>query len=173
MHPRPREIFQIYALIVWLVYTWTAVVFLSQLGALVAMLDIGDVLSVLAYAFSYDFFEILLILLILLGAVAILPARYLRDKFVLSGSCILAITASWAILFQLSYLDFTRLLPGQMLGWVGLSLASLGGALILAPRVPRLDEICMDIAERATIFPYIYVPASLISLLVVLARNLI
>jgi hypothetical protein len=80
----------------------------------------------------------------------------------------------WAVLFQLIFeaviLSWS---PAEFALWFGLALVSLVLGCILARRSARTGRAIAGLAERLTVFVYLYVPLGLAGMLVVAARNLL
>jgi hypothetical protein len=73
-------------------------------------------------------------------------------------------------LFQ-SYDDIQSFLSGELTWWAITFLLALVIALA-APKSKWIRKVIEGIAERATVFLYIYLPLSLISLVIVFIRNI-
>jgi len=71
-----------------------------------------------------------------------------------------------------TYQDIEAFLSGESIWWaITLPLGML--LAVFAPKSKRIRNILEGIAERTTVFLYIYPPLSFISLIVVIARNLL
>jgi hypothetical protein len=84
--PEPPAILQVYAVIAVMFAGWTITAFLWKLSAWILLLNLGEIVTVFSYAMAANFLESLLLLFILLTACALLPARTLRDDFVVRGT---------------------------------------------------------------------------------------
>ncbi len=159
-----------FASCVFPVYTWSILMFLRELPAWLLYLSTWDIISVFAYAQTFALLESATILLGLVLWGAILPARLLRDKFVAQGSIGVFLTSGWAIA---THIGIVSVWPseGFFLGAV-LCLASIGGFYVLIYRYRRVEEALNSLAERLLVLLYVYVPVSLLSVVIVIFRNL-
>lgn len=138
-------------------------------------LTISQILSVYAYAFSIDLVESILVLAgVLVLEFTIFLAVKNKEEFqsrsILLVLVILGTSMLRLALFQ-NYEDINSFLSSEMLWWaisIPLSLV----LAIFAPKSRLVRNILEGFAERATVFVYIYIPLSFVSLIVVLARNI-
>ncbi len=109
-------------------------------------------------------------LLVLLSVV--LPGSWLRDGFGYKGFIILVIATADAILLQKS---ITTVFPST-LRLVAFSLAPILASVLLIMALrkqPRLQSLLVNIQDRFLIILFVYVPIGLISLMVVMFRNIL
>lgn len=154
------------------VYSWTIIHFLWRLPGWLYFLSVGEVMTVYAYSMVTNLFESLFILCLPLGLSFILPRTWFSDSFIARG-----ITVAFSCLAYIVYLlnqfesrdDYpraeVRLLPVVLL--VSIALAFLIG------RVKLIARAIEFFAEQTTVFLYITIPLSLLSLLVVFVRSVI
>ncbi len=173
--PDGKSILAVYAVIVTLVYSWTLFTSFYKLPSWLFYLTLPQILSVYAYSFSIDLIESIIALagILLLNFTIFLFLKN-REEFqsrsIILATILLGTSMLRLALFQ-NYEDINAFLSGELLWWaiaipLGLILA------VFAPRIKMVRSILEGFAERATVFVYIYIPLSLISLIVVLIRNL-
>jgi hypothetical protein len=172
--PDGRSILGVYAVIVILVYSWTLFTSFYKLPSWLFYLSIGQILSVYAYSFSIDLIESIIALAgILLLNFTIFLALKNKEEFQ-SRSIILAVILLGTSMLRLAlfqnYEDINAFLSSELLWWIiaiplGLILA------VFAPRIKMVRTLLEGFAERATVFVYIYIPLSILSLIVVFIRN--
>jgi hypothetical protein len=135
-------------------------------------LDLWEITSILAYALTFALLESLVILLVFLIIAAIMPARLIHVRFVTIGTIAVLVTAAWTIFAQ--YNDHAlREMPARILFfWLLLFLASLGGLYMLVWRQKWFAALVRALAERLSILLYIYLPLSLLGIVVVVLRNI-
>lgn len=169
--PKKEHILQVYAVAVTLLYSWTIFKSLDDLTTNWGLfLDVADILSLTAYVLAGAFFESLLLLAALVLVAFILPKKLFSEKFVLYGS-ILAIALTGSLIYLYSEIP-TSLILKNIADWAKVF---LGGTLILVTAgeaVPIVRKAIELLAERCVAFLYFYVPASILSILLILARNL-
>src|SRR5574339_944834 len=88
--PKILDILQVYAVIAVMFSGWTILAFLWKLPAWLLLLNLGEILTIFAYAMTANLLETLAVLFTLLLLCFFLPSRFLREDFAVRGS-ILAI----------------------------------------------------------------------------------
>lgn len=172
--PAKKEILQVYAMAVFCLYAWTLVLDLWRLPSWRFFLTPWEIFSNFAYGFALNLLESLLLLGGLLLLAFLLPAKCLRDDFVARGAlcalCPLLSIALHLAACQDSSLreTFIRSLP---LWWGGTAVLT-ALAVWLLPKISRVRAAILDLADRLTVFLYLFLPLSCLSLIVALARNL-
>ncbi len=172
--PGWAQIVPVCGVIMLMVYTWTLLWFFWKVPGWLYYLHVGEILTTLAYSLATNLAESLLVLLGLVGVALILPRKWFRDVFIARGAAL-----SFAGLGYMMYLanqfktrdDYTT---ASLRTWT-VQLAVLG-ILVLAylfGRIAPLRKVMEWIADRVSIFVYVLVPLSLISLLVVIIRSLV
>ena len=164
--PKFDQILPVFAVIAFLAYGRSIYIFLFKLPAWLTFLTVGEILSVLAYGLVVNLLESLLILVCLLAICLSLPARWFRDVFVPRGTW-LALAALLSILVY--FRRYASLGPDYLSALPVWSLATLGLAALaafLGGRIRFLRAAASALADRMTIFLFLFIPASLISLAV-------
>lgn len=174
--PEKAQVLPALSAIIFVVFTWSLYRMFYQLPSWLGYLSLGNVLSLAAYVLMFALVESLVLLAILLIFGACLPGIWLRKDFAVQGSTLTGIAALGAYLLQrnvgaLYKLPPERLLLNSLLILAGLILA-LGISAFIYMRLPVLQKWVGNLAERLTVFAYIYIPLGLISLAAVLLRNL-
>jgi Tfp pilus assembly protein PilZ len=173
--PPRRDILAVYGFIVFVVYSWTMLSSAWKFPSWMLFLDTGQILSVYAYSFVFDFIESVLILFALLVIAAILPARFWKTNFVSNG--VLAIVIIIASLLFHTYFSFIK---GDLIEFISTQKFWLVGTVFLAivavwvlSRIPWLRVVLQSAADHCLIFLYVYPALTLICLVVVIARNFV
>lgn len=102
---------------------------------------------------------------------ALLPAGWLKDGFALKGFISIFVLAATSIILQKSLHSFPT-----MVAWIALISVPLTAIILLMFAVrswPRFRNILLNIEDRILIMVFVYVPLGLLSLAVVLYRNLL
>jgi hypothetical protein len=160
------------AVISFLVYGWTLVVFLWQVPSWILFLTPGEILVVLAYSMTSSLLESLAVAGILLFVCMLLPSRWLRDVFVTRGTLavVFGLGSIMLYMYRFSLVGYSYI--DHLVPW---SLAGLGLTLLLtfiSPRIRPIVRAAAWISDRMIVFLFLFIPISLVSLLVVLYRNL-
>jgi hypothetical protein len=169
--PDLQSIVQVYALIAAVFAGWTITAFLWKLSAWLLFLNLGEILTILSYAFAANFLESLIILSVLLAACALLPAAVLRDDFAVRGS-ILALGLVGALMAFVGseiQLGFEK---GNWLFVPPLVILLLTGFLLRqSAKFRRLRSAMLWLADRFVIFLFILLPLFALGLVYVIVRN--
>ena len=169
--PPPHEISSLYATIVFLVYGWTSLAFFWKVPSWLYFLNLGEIVSILAYVLSSTLLESLIILLLFLLASLVLPASWLRNKFVVRGSIIFYSLTFWVILLTLSSLIQLPTTRDVLTLAIGFPFTA-GLAVILADKIPSLYRFMDYLSNQLTIFLYLWLPLSLAGILILIIRNI-
>ena len=156
----------------FLVYTWTLFTSFWKLPSWLFFLQVGEILSIYAYAFVVNFIESLLLLLIVLLPAILLPREWWADTFIPRAfALILIILGSAALHMSLYRTPDTRavFISGQLFWWIGTFLLGLLLTWV-AGRVKWIRSALENMADRFVIFLYIYLPLTMVALLIVVAR---
>ena len=170
--PRFQDALGVYGVIAIIVYGWTIYWFTWRLPSYLYFQSLGDSLSILAYAMVINFLESLVVLAGCVFLCFLLPLRWYRDQFSTWGT-------SLAVLFLLALVQYPKIilkLQSIQLNerWAALLLlAMILLSLLVIGRVTLLQKIASEIANRAVIFLYILLPLTAVSVVVVVARNII
>jgi hypothetical protein len=162
----------VFAVTMFLVYTWTLYTSFWKLPSWLFFLQVGEILSIYAYAFVVNLIESVLLLLIVLIPAVLLPRRWWTDTFISkSVSLILIILGSALVHMSLYRTPDARpgFVSGQSIWWIGTSLV----AVILTWLVGSVNWVrsgLESMAERFIVFLYIYLPLTVLALLIIVAR---
>ena len=170
--PDKRNIVTVFAVAMFLVYTWTLFTSFWKLPSWLFFLQFGEILSIYAYAFVVDFIESSLLLFIVLLPAVLLPRRWWTERFVSRGFAVILIILGSAVLhISLYRTPDTRPLfvSGQLSWWI----VTFVLALLLtwsAGSVAWLRRGLENLSDRFVVFLYLYAPLTALALFVVLAR---
>lgn len=171
--PSQSQLASLFASCVFLLYTWTILNFFYRAPGWLMFLAPGEVLGIFAYALGNALLESLLILFLLVALAVLLPAPWFRDRLVAQGTVLLVLIGFWSVTFQLIYAAIPKWDPGKMRLWSVLLVLSTVIAGVLVHRLERLNKAVDALADRLTVFLYLYVPMGLLGLTVVAIRNLL
>jgi len=164
-------------LILFFVYSWTIYRMLFQIPSWLYSHSKTGIFFLVAYVFAVALIESLFLFGFILLVNLILPRRLFRDQFIAQGSLMVIACTIWALIlkFQNASSGLRNLL--EVSAWILVFILSL---LIIAvvssflmQRYQRVKSVLEAIADRMIIFAWIYVPVGLVSLAIVLVRNLI
>jgi hypothetical protein len=170
----------VFGAVIFAVYGWSIRGFFYKLPSFMLYFGLGANLAILCYMLAFALLESLLVTSLLVLVSVILPSRWLKAGFAYKAFLVILVATIAMILFEGYYrAAFLKdILAGQtypfppfILGMAG-SILALAALLWLFHWKPRLQAYALDVAERMSLFTYIYVPLGIIGLVVVLARNL-
>jgi hypothetical protein len=170
--PQLSQLLAVYAIGTIFIYTWTLLWFFWKLPSWLFYLNLGEILTSLAYALTLNLFEAVLAASIPVLVAFILPHKWFLETFIARGATLLASLLAYTayVLYRFPVKEepplhlMTTRTPQILIATVLLVFA--------AGRLPFLRKTIESIADRAIVLLYLFVPMSLISALVVLIRNI-
>ena len=171
--PDFRSVVQVYALIAVMFAGWTLTAFLWKLSAWLLLLNLGEVLTILSYAFAANFLESLIVLSVLLAVGALLPAPFFRDDFVVRGA-ILALGLVGSLMAFVGSEIRLGLEIGNWLFIPPLAVLLLTGFLLMqSAKYGRLRSAMLWLADRFVVFLVILLPLFALGLVYAIIRNVL
>jgi hypothetical protein len=170
--PSMGQLTAVYGVIVFMVYGWTIYWYLWKLPSWLYFLTLGELLVTFSYAMVVNLIESLLVLLLPVLLSLLLPYHWFRERFVAQGVILV-------ILLLIALMNYLNIIIGLQGFPPGLGLMALGAIIVIAfliflvGRVGLLRKVVEEIGNRATIFIYIFLPISVLSIFVVLIRNVL
>ena len=162
----------VFAACVFPVHLWTVINMLREVPAWVLRLSSWQLVGVVSYALMVALVESLLLLAGLVIVGIALPRAVLDDSFVAQASMAALLTSVWAVVAH--YNDQAIRLWGlrQFALWGMVYLASILLAYGLIRRFEQLKRVLNALVEGLSVLSFLYVFADLLSVTVVIVRNL-
>jgi hypothetical protein len=174
--PSRREVLPVFSVILFFIFSWALYRMFYQVPSWLFFLNIWNILVLAAYVMAYALFESAVILGFIVLLSLILPKKFFKDNFTALGSLIVLTMSIGAYLIQRKIGILYRLELEQLIIYPILILAAfvvLGVVFsFVLNRFNAAKRLVEAVADRMTIFAYIYIPLGLLSLVVVLARNI-
>lgn len=173
--PDKASLLSVYAVIVAIGFNWTLMASFWKLPSWLFYLNLGQVASIYAYSLVFDFIESVLILAGFVLVSLILPAVWWKEKFVPRSVMLLIVVMSSVILSAFWFRDpdtYQRFVEVNWIWWAvtfGISFPLVW----LAGRIRWLGRALEVVADRCIIFLFIYMPMAVLSIAVVLVRNVL
>lgn len=101
----------------------------------------------------------------------ILPKKWFFERFITKGALLLSLGLGYVMYFD-NHLNYQSPFPLTLVYQTPIILAAIVVLVFLVDWIGILDKILIDLSDRLIVFLYISIPVSLISLLVVLIRNI-
>lgn len=166
-----------FAVIVFIVFTWTLYVMFWHIPSWLGDLNIWEVLVLIAYVLSYGLFESVVMLGLMVALSLIFPLKWFRELFVPQGTLLMITLAVGAYILQQNVTEIYELRLRQLVIYPMLFVATVILLIVLYSflfrRFNRFTVLMISLADRLIAFLLIYVPISLVSLFVVILRNLL
>ena len=169
--PSLQENLQVFAVIVAFLYTWTILWLFWELPSWLHFLTIGEVLPIFAYALATNFVESLLVLAGLNLVCFLLPQHWFHTSFVPRSFLLIASGLGYLMVFIALFGKEAERPTGLLVGSLLVFFLLIPLSLVLG-RIPIIKHLADSISDRLTIFVYLLVPLSLLSMLFILLRNL-
>lgn len=173
--PSGKSVWGVYAIIVFLVYSWTLIASFYKLPSWMFFLTINQILSIYAYSFSVNFLESVFLLtgILLLEFTLFIGLRNkaeFQPRAVLVALFFLASIMVRLYLFQ-GYEEVDDFIAGESTWWTIIIPFCLFFS-VLGAKIKWLGKLLTSFSDQAVVFLYIYIPLSLFSLIAVLLRNI-
>ena len=162
------------AVAMFLVYTWSLYISFWKFPSWLLSLRLDQILSIYTYSFVTNFIESLLLISIPLLVSLLLPARWWKEAFIARASLVIVIVfASALIHINLYGSPDTRemFVKTQVPWWLGTFLLIVLLSW-LSGRVTFLRTALESLADRLTVFLYIYLPLTALAAILLAARLL-
>ena len=159
-------------MVVFICHSWSLLGFFNRLSSFIFYLGLAEIAGVFAFMMAFAFLESLLITALLVLLSAILPTRWLREGFAFKGFIVIVMATASAILLQRTMQGTLPALPVLTLIWFA-PVVWAAVFLILAHRMPRVQGLLLEVAERISIMLFVYAPIGILSLIVVTFETLL
>jgi len=170
--PKQKEILPVYAVIVLLIYGWTILKFSYYVPGWLYFLTIGEILTIIAYSFTVNLLESVLVLLAVVALGVLLPRKWFAEAFIARGAS-LSVLALGLMMYVANQFNYKKYYPSEVIQWLPVILLLMGVFVYFLGRVKFVCNAIEFFADRAIIFLYISIPISVISLIVIVVRNIV
>ena len=130
-----------------------------------------EIFAIFSYMMAFAFVESTLVFVALVLVSTILPKKWLREGFSYKGFLIVLVGSIAFIRYQ-TFLGGELPAAKTVFLLAGESILVLICLILLFHFVKWLQAILVSIAERFTVFAYLYIPLGFLGLIVVVLRNL-
>lgn len=169
--PKLEQIAPVYAVAVAMIYSWSLLQFFWKLPSWLYFSSVGEIAVIFAYMMVVNLIESILVLLAPILMSIILPQKWFYDKFVTKGTLLVLSGLGYLIYFN-DHLNSQTPFPLELVYRTPVIALALISLVFLIDWTGFLDKILNELTNRLIIFLYISIPVSLISLLIVLVRNI-
>jgi hypothetical protein len=169
--PATPDLLSVAGFVMLIAFSWTLLGAFNRLPSWILMFTLPELVGILSYALMISLFDSLLVMAAILIAAFVLPPGWLsRDFLAKGGVLVLALMGSPA-LFHFMGQNFYEVSSAALLPAVFLVIV-LAIALFLLLRIRPFWRMMALLVERSRIFLYIYLPLSLLAIVIVILRNI-
>ena len=172
--PDRIQLFPVYSVIVFFVFTWALFSAAYQVPSWLGYLSIWNVVTLVIYILAFALIESAIVLGFVLLTCLFFPARFFKEIFIAQSSAIVVVLSGVAILIQYNFPVLYSLEFWQSVIFILLFLIALAAMVLLFAalirRYTRLRSLLEALAARMTLFGYFYLTCGLMSMAVVLVR---
>ena len=169
--PPRKKIISVFAVITFIIYGWTLYWFLHELPAWLNYLQLSEILNLYSYNLAVNFLESSAFLFFVIFLCLILPRKWLYTEFVYRG-----VALSLSIIIYLITMIARRsqilVFSTNMIKWSPVILFAAYATIIIFEKLPFVKKLVEGFADRATIFLYVNIPASILAIATIAIRNI-
>jgi len=170
--PKTDHIIAIYAVVAAVTFIWSMIQFFWNLPSWFYFSSIGEILVLFTYMMTFNFIEGLLALFFLIVLFTLLPTRLVSGQFI-TKAVLVALTGFGILIYRNFYFPTKALFDLTLFQWALI----LGGEFLILVlpfnKFPAFCKVIEDLADRFIVFMYITVSLGILSIIVVLIRNLL
>ena len=170
--PPIQQILAVYGIIALLIHGWTLMVFFWKLPSWEYFLTYGEMSTAFAYSMAMNLLECFSIMFALLLLSVILPQNWFRNVFSSRATVMVILFLAYMMYVALHIVSEEDSYPANLVRLVPVVGLVILAVAFLIGRVVPVRKLVDGLADRATIFSYIFLPVGIVSFLVVIVRNL-
>lgn len=158
-----QKAYEFFSFCIFLVQSWAIYSLLREMPSLLLRLNTWDIVGAAAYTFTFALIESLGIFAIFYILAVLLPAPILKDEFIVRALLIFLAVNYLALIFLLT--------PEQVLAWAA-GLVGFAGLGYFVVKYKRIQAAIADGVDRLTVLATLYLVIDVVSVLLVIVRNL-
>jgi hypothetical protein len=145
---------------------------LKEVPAWILRLTSWDLIGVIAYTQAFALFESLLLFIFLYLLGLVLPFQWEGNRFAAQSAVVVFVTASWSVVAHLNDQAIRTWAVKEFLPWALAYFLSIVLAFGVVQRIRTVENIVLNVVERLTALALIYLFIDLVSVLIVIVRNI-
>lgn len=172
--PQFSSILPVYAVISFIVYNWAILRIFWKVQSWLYNLTFDEILGVSAYTFVTTLLDSIFVLGILLALCALLPSNWLKDDFAVRGVIIslCGLGSAMLHLYVNNNVDtFEQFINSMRLWWI-VTFFVMMAFLWLSAKAKWLHALIINVSDRFIVFTYLFAPISILSIIIVIFRNI-
>jgi hypothetical protein len=164
--PDKTTVISLYSIIAFMVYSWTLLTFFYNLPSWMMYLTVKEITIIFSYAMSTALLESLIVLGGLLFLYLISPKALLKKDFAIRGAWLAIVYLGMLMLYFFPSIDIKQYIRNPWL-WIVITffIAILFAAFI--SRLRAMKKFVLLLLDRTPAFLVIFIPISIVSLLIV------
>ena len=170
--PSLKQLTPVYSVVVAIIYGWSMIRFFWRLPSLINYSTAGDIGVIFSYLITVNLLESLAVVSMPVILGLILPQKWFFERFVTKGVLLVSLGLGY-MTYVASHINTDEPFPYTLFRWMPLAVLLTLILVFLLDRIKFLTKILEDISDRFVVFLFISVPVSVVSLLVVLVRNIL
>lgn len=174
--PPKNQIWPVFAIIVFIDFSWVLYRFFFQVPSWLYYMRASNLLILLVYTLSFALIESLLVLGLVLILCMIMPGRFFRDNFIPQGSILVFVITLIAFVLRQRIEEFSKMESWILIAIPLVVILVLVSTIVITSlflnRFSLVKKWISTLAVQMTIFLYVYPPLGIVSLLVVVVRNI-
>jgi hypothetical protein len=170
--PNWSDIASVYAIAAFIIYGWTVYWFIWRLPSWSYFLYFKEILVIGAYSAAANLFESLLLLSVPLVLTILLPKQWFSERFISAGGLLNILIGGFFIYFSSISEAADSFSYAPLIQAIVFFVIALGLSIFIS-RVRLVSNLIASFADRAKIFLYLSLPVSVLSVLVIIVRNLV
>jgi hypothetical protein len=170
--PKIDYIIAVYAVIAAITFTWSMIQFFWNLPSWFYFSSVGEIFVIFTYMMTFNLIEGLLVLFFIIVLFTLMPSIFVSGQFITKA--VLVILTGFGFLIYRNLYFPTKALSGlTTFQWV--LILGLQFLILIVPfnKFPAFCGVVENLADRFIVFIYITVSLSILSVIVVLTRNLL
>ena len=162
--PKGSHIAGVYAIIIVMIYSWTIIWFFWKLPSWLHFMQIPEILAVLSVSMVTDFLESVIVLFLTILLAMVLPKSWFSDVFIIRGTSLVLLTLGYLMFFAFQFPEESY--PKQLILLSPLFFIVFFFLVYLSTKVSFIGKVIESLAGQAVIFLYIYIPISILSVVI-------
>jgi hypothetical protein len=169
--PPRQDLLLVFSGCAFLIHIWAIINMFYIIPAWVLRMNLAQLSGAIAYILVFALLESLLIWGLLALLAVLLPQSLLRQNFVAQGMMLALLTAIFSIMVHFNY-EFLVANRGYLLALTIIYLPCAAVCHFLAGRYRKIDAALRGILDRLTVLTGLYIFFDLVSLMIVIMRNI-
>lgn len=162
-----RDLIHLFVFCTFPIHIWAIIVMFRSVPSWLFYMSQSDLIGSVAYHLTFTIIESVLVFITILAVGMLIPKRWVPEPFLTLSSVLIVEFTIMAIVFQHLTLQYSSL---RLM--IVSCLIILGISFVFIPRIAKLEKTIRLLADRLSILTFLYVVFDLISIIIIIFRNL-